>query len=404
MARPRTDGTPSTASNKQRLSHFAVKNLQPKERPYSVWDVVQRGLAITVQPSGSTAWKCVYTFRGRKRWMHLADATAIGLADARKLANEIMYQVAQGKDPAAERRAERSADTFEDLAIRYRKYAEKRNKSWRQADRLITRYLLPKWAKLPAATITRADVKVLIASVDAPILSNQILASASAVFSWSIKQDIAGITVNPCFGVERNVTVSRERILSDAELPLFWSAFDAAGIHGAALQAILILGQRPGEVCAMRSDHIVDGWWSLPGEVVSSLGWPGTKNKMSHRVWLPAPVQQIIASMGNTGRVFDGVEVPYLGVTMRTICTALGVERLTCHDLRRSNGTLICALGFGRDAMNRIQNHKEGGIASVYDRHGYADENRKVMEAVAARIGQLIGGGPDNVLAFKRAT
>ena len=35
--------------------------------------------------------------------------------------------------------------------------------------------------------------------------------------------------------------------------------------------------------------------------------------------------------------------------------------------------------------MNRIQNHKEGGIASVYDRHEYADENKRVMEAVAAQ-------------------
>ena len=51
-----------------------------------------------------------------------------------------------------------------------------------------------------------------------------------------------------------------------------------------------------------------------------------------------------------------------------------------------AHGTAITALGFGRDAMNRIQNHKEGGIASVYDRHQYADENKRVMEAVATKI------------------
>jgi hypothetical protein len=92
--------------NRQRLSHFAIKNLKPRERPFTIWDVTQRGLAIVVQPSGHAAWKTVYSHHGRPRWIHLADATAIGLADARKLANEIMYQVAQGKDPAAERRAE----------------------------------------------------------------------------------------------------------------------------------------------------------------------------------------------------------------------------------------------------------------------------------------------------------
>jgi hypothetical protein len=47
--------------------------------------------------------------------------------------------------------------------------------------------------------------------------------------------------------------------------------------------------------------------------------------------------------------------------------------------------------------MNRIQNHKEGGIASVYDRHQYADENKRVMEAVAAKIMALVAGGPNNV-------
>ena len=29
-----------------------------------------------------------------------------------------------------------------------------------------------------------------------------------------------------------------------------------------------------------------------------------------------------------------------------------------------THGSTITALGFGRDAMNRVQNHKEGGIGS----------------------------------------
>jgi hypothetical protein len=67
--------------------------------------------------------------------------------------------------------------------------------------------------------------------------------------------------------------------------------------------------------------------------------------------------------------------------------------------LRRTHGSTVTGLGFGRDAMNRIQNHREGGIASVYDRHGYADENRKIMEAVAAKIMSLAEGKQaDNVV------
>jgi hypothetical protein len=42
--------------------------------------------------------------------------------------------------------------------------------------------------------------------------------------------------------------------------------------------------------------------------------------------------------------------------------------------------------------MNRIQNHREGGIASVYDRHGYAEETKRVMDAVASKIIALAEG------------
>jgi predicted GIY-YIG superfamily endonuclease len=51
---------------------------------------------------------------------------------------------------------------------------------------------------------------------------------------------------------------------------------------------------------------------------------------------------------------------------------------------------MITSLGFTRDQMNRIQNHKDGGIASVYDRHSYAHEARVIQEAVAVQIERLI--------------
>ena len=99
-----------------------------------------------------------------------------------------------------------------------------------------------------------------------------------------------------------------------------------------------------------------------------------------------------------------GGAIAGLANVMRSICKQLGVERATPHDLRRTHGTTITGLGFGRDAMNRIQNHKEGGIADVYDQFQYADENMRIMEAVATRLMALIdGGGAANVVAFGKA-
>jgi integrase len=397
---------PRLAADKRRLTERSVRQLQPRPKAYLVWDAAQRGLAIRVQPTGACAFKCVYSRQGQPRWLHLGNTDVVSLAEARTLAQEALLAVARGKDPAAEKKAERGAGTFAELAERYvTDYARRKNKSWAQAERLVQRYLLPRWGKLSAGSITRADVRTLMAGIAAPVLANQVLAAASAIFSWAVTQEL--VTANPCRGVERNATKTRERILSASELPMFWRAFDDAGlVAGSALKTILLTGQRPGEVSCMRREHIVDGWWEMPGAPVPTLGWPGTKNGANHRVWLPQLVQVILAELDGNGPIFAGARggpIGGLDDAMRAICTKLGVERATPHDLRRTHGSTITALGFGRDAMNRVQNHKEGGIASVYDRHGYAEENKRMMEAVAARIMALVEGRPaTNVVALVR--
>jgi integrase len=390
-----------TAPNKRKLTAIFLQKLKPQARAFMVWDLQQRGLALRVEPTGYRAWKVVYRYHNRPRWYHLGAADAISLGDARKLAAEIMLEVARGHDPQTERKAARSAGTFAEVAERYREeHAKKRNKSWEQADYLVRRHLLPAWGRLSAKSIARSDVRAVMGRITGPSVANQVLAAASAIFSWAIKQEL--VAINPCSGVERNETRSRERVLADAEVPLFWAAFDDAGlVRSSALKVLLLTGQRPGEVCRMRREHISDGWWTMPGAPCPDVGWPGTKNAQTHRVWLPQAAQAIIAGLCNgesTDFVFNGGRrgaISELDGAMRLACRRLGAERATPHDLRRTHGTAITRLGFGREAMNRIQNHREGGIADVYDQHRYAEENRRVMESVAAHVLALATGAAE---------
>jgi len=388
---------PKRAARKRKLTELAVRKLTPESATYLVWDTHTCGLALKIMPTGSKAWKAIYSFRGRPRWLHLGDASVIGLADARMLTAEAMLAVARGRDPAAEKKAERGAGTFAELAERYvEQHAKRHNKSWKQADTLVRRYLLPRWGKLQAATISRADVKAMMARIEAPILANQVLAAASAIFSWAVGEEI--LPANVCRGVDRNKTTSRERILSDSEIPQFWASFDDAGlVPSSALKLVLLLGQRPGEVAHMRHEHMKDGWWEMPGSPVPELGWPGTKNGQGHRAWLPAPVREIIAELSDgatTGFVFAG-SARGLDQAMRAVVAKLKVERATPHDLRRSFLSRVTGLGFGRDAMDRIANHKENATTDVYDRHSYAVEDQHIMETVAARIMALATGETD---------
>jgi integrase len=155
----------------------------------------------------------------------------------------------------------------------------------------------------------------------------------------------------------------------------------------------------------MRHDQITDGWWEMPGKPDPNTGWPGTKNGAIHRVWLPQPVRDIIVGLNYGDDFVFGGSRQTLGAAMRAICGRLGAERVTPHDLRRTLGSTITKLGFGREAMNRIQNHKEGGIGDVYDRHEYSDENRRVMECTAMHLlalGQGDGGAKILVGAFTK--
>jgi integrase len=373
------------------LSDAFVKTVRPDpERVVVYWDTLQRGLALAVQPSGHRAWKCVYTIRGRgPRWYHLG--TALSLADVRKLASKIMYAVAEGGDPHADRLALRGRGSFAQVAQRYvEEHAKRKNKSWRQADALVAKYLLPRWTRLDIGSIRRADVKAAIAAIAAPVLTNQVLAAASAIFSWAVRQEI--ISANPCSGIERNDTISRERVLSDAEIAAFWPQLTVP------LKAVLLTGQRPGEVAHLHREHVVDDrWWDMPGAPDAKTAWPGTKNAHAHRVWLSEPVRNLLPDL-----LAASTSTSQMQRSMRDICAQLGVkQKVTPHDLRRTFCSKVTALGFGRDAMNRVTNHKEGGIADVYDRHRYQEENKMIMETVAQHIVTIAeGGGPANVVAL----
>ena len=384
MPRPRSDGTAARQANRRKLTDLFVSTRKSGERDELIWDLKQPGLALCVRTTGKRTWKVIYRHAGQPRWLHLGDVRSLGLADARRLAAHIMLDVIEGKDPAAERKAARDSGTFADLAKQYVDLiSSKHNKSWKQADALVARHLLPRWGKLKANAITRADVRAMMARIEAPIVANQTLAAASSIFAWAVRQEI--ITVNPCVGVDRNPTTARERVLSDAEVVALWPKL------GHALKLILLTGQRPGEVAAMAREHIIEGWWQMPGRPVGS--WPGTKNGRDHRVALSDTAQGLI-ELHLKGKV----KAKRSGERMQRLVAELGLERATPHDLRRTCLTWITRLGFGRDAMDRIANHKKGGITDVYDRHGYADEDKRIMTAVARHVGMLIGeSAPDNV-------
>ena len=42
--------------------------------------------------------------------------------------------------------------------------------------------------------------------------------------------------------------------------------------------------------------------------------------------------------------------------------------------------------------MDRVANHKTAKVTDVYDGHGYADEDKRIMSAVARLVTSLVDG------------
>ena len=142
-----------------------------------------------------------------------------------------------------------------------------------------------------------------------------------------------------CRGVDRNPTTSCESVLSDSEVPKFWTGFDSAGlVAGTALKIILLTGQRPGEVAHMRREHIRDGWWEMPGRSGSGARLARHQERRDASYLAPRSGSGINRRTERRhrqrlrlrwrARQADWQPRP----AMRAICKEISAERATPHD------------------------------------------------------------------------
>ncbi len=364
------------------------------------WDEDLKGLGIRVAPSGRKTWVLMYRVRGDKRLRRATLGTypILTLADARDQARSDLSAAAKGRDPASERKAERAAETFGELAEDYmRRYAKKRKRSWFKDRQALDRDLLPRFRHRKAANIKRREVIALleeIADRGAPVGSNRTLEIIRRIYNWGIEQEI--VTVNPCQRIKKVGTERRrERVLSDDEIRTVWAAFEdeTPGMRD-LFRLRLLTAQRPGEVSRMRWEDIdmASAWWTIPPEF--------SKNGLAHRVPLSAPAMEILRQVegyGNeVGWVFPSPtgKGPLRAVwrAMRNIRKQSGVEFVP-HDLRRTAATRMTGdLGIARLTVAKVLNHVETGVTATYDRHTYDREKRQALEAWGQRLEEIVSG------------
>ena len=384
-----------------KLTTRAIEAMKPSEARREVPDSLLTSLYLLIQPSGAKSWAVRYRHHGQSRKHTLGAYPLITLAMARQLGAKALRDAAEGRDPAREKTEARitQKDSVEAIVREFLQRHCKpkyRPRSYEEAERLLRLHVLPRWRDRSIGSITRSDVRDMLDRVvkgGAPIGANRTHSLVRKFFNWCVEHEI--IAASPVAGVRRPTNeTSRDRVLNDDELARIWKAAEKVGSpFQTLLQLLMLSGQRRGEVVSMEWSEIdlKQKLWSIPKEK--------TKNDRAHDIPLSPLALSIIKGLP---RVDDRYVISYgespisgFSKSKRRLDALLnGVQPWCLHDVRRSVASGLARLGFDLPTIERVLNHVSGsfgGIVGVYQRHDYAGEKRKALDAWSAHIASLIG-------------
>jgi integrase len=386
-----------------KLSAKMIERLKPAVGKRLVYhDTLARGLTLRITERGAKSWSVLYYHRRRLRSLTLGSVDAIGLADARERARDVIRRASKGHDPASEKTADRQAETMTDLAHDFiERYAKRKKKSWRKDEWMLRSKVLPKWGHRAVKDITRRDVRRLVeelAADGAPILANRLCALLSKLFRFALDDEL--INASPAHAITRPAQErERDRVLSEAEIRKLWKEFDALPAAMAAYFKLrLVLAQRGAEVASMQwADlDIAGGWWTIPSTQ--------SKNRLSHRVPLSPMALDILKALKEQAGADEFVLAGARGKRQQSEAAAeFTVKDFRGHDLRRTAATFMTRGGIPRSTVGKILNHVEAGVTKVYDRNSYDAEKSAALAWWSSRLtGILADDKAASVLPFAR--
>lgn len=404
----------------------------------------EHGLRLRVsadrQGNVSKMWSLLYTRKtdGKKCRVTLGEYPAMGIAEARQIAGRTRNQVRDGTDPAAERRSDKRAPTFEGLADEWlTRHAKAKKRSWREDERMLRHDLFPAFGDMKADKVTKADVLRLVDKIHdrgSPYQANRVLVLARTIYNWGMKRDMA--SRNPAALIDKpGQEVERTRVLDANEIHRFWVGLDSAPMTPAlriALKLSLLLGQRLNELALARKSEfdLRARLWTVPGQRIMPDGRQesGAKNKRDHGLpltneairlieeafELAGPGEWVFPGKATGKRIEEAAEPAGSDEEPSTLDTAarapigegaisrawgrsraaMGLADVHAHDLRRTFATVAGGCGVRDFEIGLVLNHR-GVRASVtgkvYNQADYLPEKQEVLEKVARRLKEIIG-------------
>jgi integrase len=391
------------------LTDTAIRQIQPKDKPFKVFD--ERGLFLLVTPAGGKWWRFKYRRDGREKQLSLGTYPDVSLKSARKRRDEAREQVAENIDPSAHRkaqksvRADRAANSFEIVA---REWFEKYSTTWaaNHGPRIIRRLerdIFPYMGARPVAEIKAQDLLAVIRRIEGRGVletAHRALATCGQIFRYAVatgraerdpSPDLRG-ALTPVKGEHFAAVTDPKKV---GELLRALDAYEGSLVVQCALRLAPLVFVRPGELrAALWADIDLDA---------AEWRYTVSKTKTEHIVPLAkqavAILQEIRGLTGNGQYVFPSGRSPRRPMSDNAILAAMrrmGIakDEMSGHGFRAMARTIMDeVLGIRPDLIEHQLAHAvRDPNGRAYNRTAHLPERRKMMQQWADYLDKLKAG------------
>jgi integrase len=386
------------------LSVKTLASVRPCEKKtIELVDGYVPGLRVRVLPSGTRTWSL--NIRDSKGVRRRFDVGAgLGLAEARRKAEELRRTVRGGADPTTQRRAARQRaqaaregiGTFGALIGSYFTNGPGARQRRAVHSKKQLEAVFGKVLDKPVLDIGRVELQLIADAWRSAATASLAIRILRPCLKWAEKRGLVREGVANL--EEPGKAHKRERVVTADELKAFWPHLQ--GVRGNVIKWLLWTGCRLNEAAGMRAGEINGDIWTIPAT--------RAKNGRARAVPLPTQAVDLLRAVGaektleRDALVFPSRRGSILSnwdQETKRLHALSGTSGWHRHDLRRAVATLLGDLGFAPHVVSVVLGHAHtaDGATAVYARSRYQREHREALQALADEIDRLVTGG-DNVV------
>jgi integrase len=343
-----------------------------------VLDTDTKGFSIRVT-GGTRVFYLVRKINRQTQRIRIGAYPDVAPEAARKIAERLNGEVAQGKDLAADRRRRRQPNRTDPTLGELLEHAVEQHwkptaRTWKEQKRLFDTYTPKSWSGRPLSSIAKVDVLErhrVIGKDHGVYTANRWRGVLHRLFEVAIEDfDFAG--GNAARKVKPFPEQERERFVTEQELPRLFDAIDAAEDVRIAdfLRLALLTGARKGALLRMRFADVdlARAVWTIPAT--------DSKNGSQVHVPLVPEAVEVIRSRlvaakgreyvfpGRHGKGFLSDPTKPIG----KVFAAAGLKDVRLHDLRRTFGSWQAARGSSELLIGKSLGHRNTAATKVYAR------------------------------------